>query len=412
MQPLYPRLRASKSVPREQVRADQARRLRGAMVEAVWRHGYEQTTVDRLVALAGVSTRALYDVFGSKLGCFEATCAQILEHQARAIAGACTTDNGPLGWEQRMQFALDAFVSEIVDRPRTARLALAESVAVGDPIRATLDRAEAVFEALLLDALRRADSEGGGALPPSLARAILHGLWSLARRSLLEGREQELRSAGPHLLGWLLTLLPPASEQQRLLELTSLPRGRLPVASHADRVSREHPRDSTAAPHEYRQRNGRVRRRDLPAAVEMESARALARALRNASGAADWAQAVCLGLDSLYCDAARDPAFARLCFVEVLAPGAALAARRGALLRRFADLLAARTPGPHAPDPLTAELIAGAVWGIAHREVLPGNARALPSLTAVAAYVTLAPILGAGQALDAIAAWTADWART
>ena len=54
--PIYPRLPGGRGgIGRERTEQHQRGRLEGAMVEAVWRHGYSETTVGELVALAGVS---------------------------------------------------------------------------------------------------------------------------------------------------------------------------------------------------------------------------------------------------------------------------------------------------------------------------------------------------------------------
>ena len=52
---------------------NQRGRLQGAMVEAVARHGFADTTLRELVSLAGVSKSTFYEHFESKQDCFLAT---------------------------------------------------------------------------------------------------------------------------------------------------------------------------------------------------------------------------------------------------------------------------------------------------------------------------------------------------
>ena len=52
---------------------NQRGRLQGAMVEAVARHGFGETTLRELVSLAGVSKSTFYEHFKSKQDCFLAT---------------------------------------------------------------------------------------------------------------------------------------------------------------------------------------------------------------------------------------------------------------------------------------------------------------------------------------------------
>jgi hypothetical protein len=113
---------------------------------------------------------------------------------------------------------------------------------------------------------------------------------------------------------------------------------------------------------------------------------------------------VCRAIGSLLDQVARDPVFARVAFVEVFAAGPAGAQRRAALMRSFAEVLARRAPRSRRPSPLVAEAIVGAVWGIVHHHVVHGRARALPVLAGHAAYIVLAPIIGAQRAIEAILA--------
>src|SRR2546425_573697 len=72
--PLYRRLpHGPNGMDRDEVARNQRTRIFGAMIEAVAGHGYHETTVADVIALAGVSRRAFYELFANKQDCFLAT---------------------------------------------------------------------------------------------------------------------------------------------------------------------------------------------------------------------------------------------------------------------------------------------------------------------------------------------------
>ena len=68
--PLYEQLVPRRNASSRAVEAHQRARLHAAVIEACAEHGYGATTARELVTLAGVSTKALYKLFGSKDECF------------------------------------------------------------------------------------------------------------------------------------------------------------------------------------------------------------------------------------------------------------------------------------------------------------------------------------------------------
>ena len=77
--PPFRKLRPHPNGPsREQVAADQRARLRGAVVEAVARHGCAKLSGDELCKLAGVSKHTLYEHYGDGVtGCLVDACEQL-----------------------------------------------------------------------------------------------------------------------------------------------------------------------------------------------------------------------------------------------------------------------------------------------------------------------------------------------
>lgn len=69
--PLYKRLpKGPPGLKRAQVESNQRHRIRGALIESVARHGYPNTSVKRIVAYAGLSRRAFYELLTTRKTAF------------------------------------------------------------------------------------------------------------------------------------------------------------------------------------------------------------------------------------------------------------------------------------------------------------------------------------------------------
>jgi AcrR family transcriptional regulator len=98
----------------------------------------------------------------------------------------------------------------------------------------------------------------------------------------------------------------------------------------------------------------------------------------------------------------HEPAFARMCIIEVLAAGPDAVARRNGALRLFAALIednAKRLVDEPLPPALTAETLVGGVYEVLYSRVLRGEIRELPSLLPDLTYSVLLPYLGPEAAL-------------
>lgn len=87
-------------------------RLEGAMIEAVSRNGYGDTTLQELVTLAGVSKATFYEHFESKQDCFLCAFDDIIDEAGRQVGLAF---DGPGNLEQRLLAALGRFTT-LADR--------------------------------------------------------------------------------------------------------------------------------------------------------------------------------------------------------------------------------------------------------------------------------------------------------
>jgi AcrR family transcriptional regulator len=94
---------------------------------------------------------------------------------------------------------------------------------------------------------------------------------------------------------------------------------------------------------------------------------------------------------------ASEPAFGRMCIVEVLAAGPEAIKRRNDTMRAFAALIDAKANAlleRTIPPALTAETVVGGIYEVVYTRVLRGEVHDLPGLLPDLAYSSLLPYLG------------------
>src|SRR4051794_37500083 len=120
--PLYRRLPPGPSaLTRGEVERNQRTRIFGAMIEAVARHGYGATRVADVIALAGVSRRAFYELFADKEDCFLATHDIVVAQARRRMIEAW---RGETAFSARLHAASMSVLDRVAAEPNGARLAL------------------------------------------------------------------------------------------------------------------------------------------------------------------------------------------------------------------------------------------------------------------------------------------------
>lgn len=120
--PLYRRLpRGPHGLARETVAHNQRIRIHGAMIEAVARYGYDDTSVKKITALAGVSRRAFYEQFTSKEDCFLKTFEVIVYRVADHIQHDCRSATMQT---QELRIALGMLIGELKSNPEALQLVL------------------------------------------------------------------------------------------------------------------------------------------------------------------------------------------------------------------------------------------------------------------------------------------------
>lgn len=394
------------------------------MVETVAQQGYPATTVEHVVELAHVSRTTFYEHFESKLDCMLKTHDQIVEDGSKRVATAYRSRED---WHERLRAAFAEFMNVIVSDPDAARLVLAGALALAEEGMEHRERAARSFELLLRQSFDRAP--GGGHVSDTTIGALVGGMRLLVYIHLHEGTVAELPGLADDISGWALSyLLPadagvaapadpapagsPAPSERASHPALELPDSRLRYDSR-ERIMRavadlvdEHGYRALTIPaisaragtsnqtlyEQFTDKQGA-----FMAVFDDGAQRAFAATQAAFAGEPEWPRAACAGIGALLSFLAREPEFARLAFVELLAAGGAAYQRSEFVLEGFSRFL---TPGlelrPLSPPVIKA--ITGGVWSIVHREISHRRTARLPQLVPCIAYLVLAPFTGAAPA--------------
>ncbi len=205
--PMYRRLpRGPHNLAPTEVTRHQRLRMHGAMVAAVDANGYAQTSVKRVIGLAGVSRRAFYEQFANKEDCFLATFDLIAATGAKRVGDAYRTASG--GVEQRLRAGVGVFTERIESNPKSARLAIVEAQTAGMVGVAHQRQATAAFEQMLCRSF--ASDPDMAQLPVPVLRGIVGGMHEAIAVRLREERTKEIPALGEELLDWMLLFQTPS----------------------------------------------------------------------------------------------------------------------------------------------------------------------------------------------------------
>src|SRR3954452_22579014 len=111
---------------------DERARICAALIELVAARGYQSTTVDHVIELAGVERAAFDRHFGSIEECFVATWEAVDAELTRRMAAAFRRQTE---WQDRLRDALLAGLGYLADDDSRARFYVAEVVYVSDEMR-------------------------------------------------------------------------------------------------------------------------------------------------------------------------------------------------------------------------------------------------------------------------------------
>jgi len=404
---------------REAVARHQRTRLYGAMIEAVHKAGYTETTVAHVIALAGVSRRAFYEQFANKEECFLATYDISVARSKKKILDAWLTDRG---WANRLHRSCQAFAEDAYRNAKSTRLVLIEGLGIGPRARERLLLASGAYERVISSAFDVAPD--GIKLPPLAPRAIVGGGRYVTAARLRQGRESELPGLTDELLDFVSAYRSPVAGRLTLGELPYPPHvPPLPVRflSGDDRRSRV----LSAVVHltldegfgelsdpqiaQFAGMSTESFHKQFPdkeqafLTVLDEFASELIQVMIAASArASSWPEGVCLAVQAAVDYMVAHPGLVRMAFIDIFDIGPRMVGRLDDILERFVKLLQRGAPEPRRAPALSAEAVTGALWTVLSGYAVRNRLRYLPCLVDHLAFLVLAPYLGPKPAIDAI----------
>jgi AcrR family transcriptional regulator len=421
IEPLYAKLpggrRGAHGLSKDEVAADQRRRLQGAMIVAVDRHGYQKTTAREVCRLAGVSERAFYELFDNKQGCFLASYDTIV---SRAVERINLAYRGEEDLERRLCRAFEQFALEAASEPQAARFALVETLGAGRAALARMDRGRETFEGMIAASI--SNPSRGVTLSPTIAKGIVGGVERVSRVYLLAGKIDELSARAGELSTWVSSYRPwycstpvqtprAAARPQRGLrgkdEGLRILRAAAAIATSdgysglsAARITRLAGVSEETFASLY---NGAdAIEACFLAAFDLLGVEALVCAARASRDAGDWPDGVRSGITALLDHVAGHPFLGPVAFIEIFSVGPSAIERRSMMLEKFADVFTRRMPDSQRPSELIAEAIVGAIWAVIHDYIVRGHVDLLHELADDATYLALAPVVGHEAAIQLI----------
>ena len=411
--PIFPRLASGpRKMDAEWVARNQRGRLQGAMVEAVSRHGFGDTTLRELVSLAGVSKSTFYEHFESKQECFLSTFDAIVGEVGRRIDEA-SDRSGDL--RKRLTAAITTLFEVAAKEPAASSLVTVDSLTLGAAAVPHRERASALFEGLLQRDFE--ESPSPHAVSELTVRGIVAGVRNTAYHHLREGRAAELPAAAGEIVEWILSFdRPPGEVVHAAAEAASRPAERPPprpepepdsedrrerIACAASRLAVEGGYEGLSIPaiaaaagvsNQTFYDHFPGKQEAFLAGFERIAGQTMEIVAAAAAGEEPGPASVGVGLRALLEQAAEDEHFARLAFFELPMAGPAALDEADRTLGGFTSFF-----GPQAvPDdaeapPVILKAITGGTWAILQHEIAEGRREQLPELAPEIVEFVLAP---------------------
>jgi AcrR family transcriptional regulator len=423
--PLYKRLpHGPHQLARDEVIANQRKRIYGALIEAISQGGYDGTSVKQVIALAGVSRRSFYEMFANKQEAFTAAFDAIARRELQLLRRDYLAADGPL--EQHVQACLRRVTEMSVEDFKAGRLVVVAAQTAGPFGVQRLRQVLSACEQMLGQSL--AQTSGAVALPMPIVRCIaggLHGMASGFLRGVSEGGRVDVAQ---EMLDWTLVFQTPAAERmsERLTaelsvrireiasayahgpvgaeaashdERTRMLQGVLRLATHEEYRTLSAPQiaDEANVPVESFCEQFKDKDECFLEALDSIGDELLAIAADPDLVSDDWPRAVRKVLAELMRYLADHPLQTRIIAQDGFFAGAEACERLYDLASSVATLLTEGAP-MEPPGQLTTEAVAGAIWHTARCQVGAGRVPLLAALSDHVTYIVLAPYIGAEAA--------------
>jgi AcrR family transcriptional regulator len=185
-----------RSLPSDLVRAVQRERLLAAMLRATAELGYREVSVQDVLDRAGVSRPTFYEHFGNKEACFLAAFDSAASRLRRQLEAAAEEGEG---WRRRLRLSLEELLRFVADDPDAAMSLIVDGRAASP---AALTRRDELLDhfASCLDAQVRAEAPAGEAPSAIAAAGIVGGIEALLYSRLNRGETEGIGALLPSLM--------------------------------------------------------------------------------------------------------------------------------------------------------------------------------------------------------------------
>jgi AcrR family transcriptional regulator len=406
---------------RDEVARNQRTRLYGAMIESISQRGYRATTVAHVIALAGVSRRAFYELFSNKEQCFLATYDIVVARARKRTLDAWASERG---WANRLHASCKTLLDDVAESPKGPHLVLVDALGIGPKVRERMLLAGFTFERLVTGAFQLAPD--GVGFPRLTARGIVGGVRHVVFTRLVDGRERELYTLTDEVLDWIESYRTPAAA--RLGVPAPLSPGRQPPMPAAflardDKRARVlgsvvhltldegYSRLTDPQIAQFAGVSTEAFHKQFPSkeecflAVLDEFVREALDAVRPSfEEAVNWPEGVYRAMTAFVEYLVSHEALLRIAFIDLFEVGPAIVGRLTRSVEDFTKYLIEQGPEPRRGPQVAHEAITGAVWAIISGYVSNGRLSRLPCLVDYLAFTVLAPYIGPKAAVEAIQA--------
>jgi len=406
---------------RDEVARNQRTRLFGAMIESVAQRGYKATTVAHVIALAGVSRRAFYELFPNKEECFLGTYDIVVARARKRVLDAWMAERG---WANRLHAGCKVLLDDAAESPKGPHLVLVDALGIGPKVRERMLLAGFTFERLVGSAFQIApDGVGFGRLT---ARGIVGGVRHLLFTRIREGRERELLTLTDEVLDWIESYRTPAAarlgvpapvsasrqpptpaaflmrEDKRARVLGSIVHLTLDegYAQLTDPQIAQFAGVSTEAFH----KQFASKEECFLAAHDEFIREALDTVRPTFEDSADWPEAVYRAMVAFVDYLLSHEALLRIAFIDLFDVGPSIVGRITRSVEELVKLLLEGAPEPRRGPMVAPDAIAGALWVIISSYVSNRRLVRLPCVVDHLTFTVLAPYVGPKAAVEAIQA--------
>jgi len=200
---------------RATVEQHQRERILVAAIGVFAKRGFQQTTIDHIVATAKTSVGSFYGLFGGKEDCFLQCYDRIVSSSRKRIEASLPDGS----WQERTRAVLASLLAEVEADPLAARIVFVEASTAGP---GGLERYQQTLDGLL-PALRegRSLAPAGDDLPASMEEASVAGTAWLLRDRVVSGRVKGIEALLPELAAIVIGPYLGEAEARRLASVAT-----------------------------------------------------------------------------------------------------------------------------------------------------------------------------------------------